>query len=323
MSWKDRNVLITGVGGFVGSRLAMRLNDEGANVVGLVRNINSLPPTIANDINVLIGDICDYDDLCEAISFYEIDTIYHFAAYAIVRVSSKDPMTTYRVNVMGTANLLEAARNVGRVERIVVASSDKAYGDHVSLPYTENHSLQPRNTYDTSKACMDMVSRSYAWNYDMPIFVSRCSNIYGPGDMNLSRIIPNTIRRASEGKPPQLYSDVEKMKREFVYINDVIDAYLKMGDVRTNVFTGEAYNVGGTGEVEIYELVDKISKILGVEESPIVLPRDPLFKEIERQYIDASKLERDMKWKPTTSLDEGLHRTVDWYLDYYEKGLYK
>jgi len=329
MGWKNKNVLITGINGFIGTALARRLLLEGANVSGLVKEISHAADILYHgNCKLFTGDICDYTTLSEIISLQEIDVIFHFAAFAIVRSSSKDPMSTYRINVMGTVNVLEAARNVGRCKSIVVASSDKAYGDHEELPYTEDFALQPKNTYDTSKACMDMIARSYAHNYDMPICVTRCSNVYGPGDMSLSRIVPNTIKLILDGKGPMLYSDIESMEREFIYIDDVVEAYLKLGTgycalKPIKAPQGEAYNIGGTGPVKIYDLAAKISELMGSKKKPFVSRRDPLFKEIQRQYIDASKLLTIHAWKPQIDLDEGLKRTVEWYKSFYIDGEYK
>lgn len=312
-TWSGKNVLVTGVNGFVGSRVADALLNLGANVTGLVRDVNKKHGAILSSCNIVLGNITDYKFLCEVISGNEIDVIFHFAANAIVRIAAKDPLNAYDINVMGTVALLEAARHVGRCQSIVVASSDKAYGDHEELPYRETHALQPNNTYDTSKACMDMIARSYAKNYDMPVCVTRCSNIYGPGDHNFSRIIPNTIRKILEGGRPVLYSDIENMEREFIYIDDVVEACLLLAEKGKSV-AGEAFNIGGTGAVSISALVQKIMNIMGRPEVEIeVVPRDPIFKEIGRQYIDASKLAAATEWMPHLNLDEGLRRTVDWY----------
>lgn len=320
-----KNVLITGAGGFIGSKLAERILGLVAvgdveSVVGIARDVD--PWLQRGQMRVCIGDICDYDFVRRVISDNEIDTIFHLAASAIVRISAADPMSAYRTNVMGTVSVLEAARSVGKCKSIVVASSDKAYGDHDTLPYLETHPLQPKNTYDTSKACMDMISRSYATNYGMPVVVTRCSNVYGPGDRNLSRIIPNTIRRLAQNADPVLYSDIENMEREFIYIDDVIDAYIELAMYTkfNKDYWGEAYNIGGTGPVKIRELVEQICKIMNSLRSPQIVQRDPNFIEIQKQYIDAGKLSKDCGWRPMVDLQEGLKRTIDGYLCYLNTG---
>lgn len=315
--WRGRNVLITGVTGFIGSALAERLVKRGAIVSGLANDFKCVRrDSVVSSVRIMFGDVYDYEKMCELISSNEVDTIFHLAAYSIVRVAAHDPLSTYRVNVMGTAALLEAARNVGKVRQIIVASSDKAYGDHETLPYVESHPLQPRNTYDTSKACMDMIARTYATNYGMPVCVTRCSNVYGPGDRNLSRIVPNTIRRVLSGKCPQLYSDVETMEREFIFIDDVIDALEMLGSADPQDTREEAYNIGGTGPIKIRDFVEMIAKeadqnFCGEIE---IVERDEVFREIRKQYIDASKLMCGFGWRPKTDVKVGLKKTVAWYL---------
>lgn len=311
--WKGKNVLVTGINGFVGSSVAKRLVSADANVTGIVRDINSNHGDLLARCNIALGSITDYHFLSDVISKNEIDVIFHFAANSIVRISARDPMNTYDVNVMGTVALLEAARNVGRCRSIVVASSDKAYGDHVVLPYVENFPLIPRNTYDTSKACMDMISRSYASNYDMPICVTRCSNIYGPGDYNFSRIIPNTVRRILDGKNPVLYSDIKEMEREFIFIDDVVDACIRLAEVAP-LHAGVAFNIGGTGPVSIESVVKSIGDIMGVKDAFVeTIERESSFREIKRQCINADLLNDATGWNPSVSLFDGLRITVDWY----------
>ena len=313
MSWKGKKVLITGISGFIGSNLARRLVELGADVSGIVRSTNLDNEDILSKCNVYTGDICDYDFIRQIISSNEIDTVFHLAAYAIVRISARDPMTTYAVNVMGTVSLLEACRSVGKCSKIIVASSDKAYGDHDRLPYNESFPLQPKNTYDVSKACMDMIAQSYAHNYGMPVVVTRCSNVYGPYDYNKSRIIPNTIIRLLEGKKPTLYSDVEMMEREFIYIQDVVDAYLMLAECKINR-PHPVYNIGIDNPIRIRKLVEMISTLVtGKVVPPEIIIREPAFKEIERQCIDPSKLTEDTGWSPRDYLESGLHKTIGWY----------
>lgn len=311
--WQGRSVLITGITGFVGSSIAQRLLNEGAEVTGIVKDVRGDERGFMHRCNIALGNITDYDLLRSTISRYEVDTIFHLAANAIVRVAAQDPFSAYDVNVMGTVALLEAARNVGKCRSIVVASSDKAYGDHADLPYRETLALQPKNTYDTSKACMDMVARSYAQNYRMPVCVTRCSNIYGPGDRNFSRIIPNTVAKILDGKKPVLYRSIERMEREFIYIDDVVDAFVRLA-LAGGTVAGEAFNVGGTGPVKIRDLVEKIAALMGKPDIGVeIKDRDEVFKEIERQYIDATKIKECVGWEPMTSLDVGLSKTVDYY----------
>jgi CDP-glucose 4,6-dehydratase len=306
------NVFVTGASGFIGSAISQALIKNGANVNCLVRAKNKENEKKLEGATIYEGDILDYRLMCEIISSQEIDYIFHLAASAIVRISARDPMTTYNTNVMGTVTLLEAARNVGRCKKIIVASSDKAYGDHEVLPYTEKMPLQPKNTYDTSKACSDMIARSYAHNYSMPIVVTRCSNVYGPGDPNESRIIPNSIIRVMKGQPPILYSDVSSMEREFIYIDDVVEAFLNLSlsDSRTN---GIAFNVGGTGSIVVSDMTKMILRLMSSKLEPEIIQRENVFKEIKKQYIDASLLTAATGWTAKTFIEEGLSKTINWY----------
>ena len=309
---KGKNVLVTGASGFIGGCLSQKLLELGANVTCLVRATGWQSELDLTGATVFEGDVTDYNLMCEIISSKEIEYIFHLAANAIVRVAARDPMSTYNTNVMGTVSLLEAARNVGRCKKIVVASSDKAYGDHDVLPYVEGMALQPKNTYDTSKACADMIARTYALNYSMPIVVTRCSNVYGPGDPNQSRIIPNSIVKILKGEPPMLYSDVSIMEREFIFIDDVIAACLFLAESGPET-NGEAFNVGGTGAVAVAEVVDMILTLMKSDLKPNIVPREPVFKEILKQYIDAGKLRNAVGWAPKVELLEGLKKTIKWY----------
>ncbi len=320
--WKNKRVLVTGVTGFVGGAIAKYLHTNYAFVVGLIHDFpgGGEPPEYIDSVDsIVIGDVTNYNLMRQTIAKYEIDFVFHLAASAIVRISAQDPMTAYHTNVMGTVALLEAVRNVRPQANVIVASSDKAYGHHDLLPYTEDHALQPLNTYDTSKACMDMISRSYAHNYDMNVVVTRCSNIYGPGDKNISRIIPNTILRAKRGESPILYKDIENMQREFIYISDVVNAYCMLAEDLSyirNAVSGKAFNIGGNGPSKMRDVVEMLLDILGKKDLEIkIIDRNNLFKEIDEQYIDAKKLRELTAWRPFISLREGLEMTVPFYSD--------
>lgn len=308
---KGKNVLVTGAAGFIGGCLSEALLEMGANVTCLIRSMGTAPAGLVG-ATIFTGEVTDYKLMCDIISSQEIEYIFHLAANAIVRIAARDPMSTYNTNVMGTVALLEAARNVGRCKKIVVASSDKAYGDHEVLPYVETMALQPKNTYDTSKACADMIARTYAHNYSMPIVVTRCSNVYGPGDPNQSRIIPSSIVKVLNGEPPMLYSDVNVMEREFIYIDDVINACLALAESGPET-NGEAFNIGGTGAVAVSEVVSIILQLLKSDIQPNVVQREAAFKEIQRQYIDADKLTKATGWRSHVSLTEGLRKTIRSY----------
>lgn len=310
---KGKRVLITGAGGFIGGALASALVNQGALVWAGYKD-TPLSSCLDRNLTAIQLDVTDLDRVRDVISAHEIEYVYHLAANAIVRVSAKDPLSTYQSNVMGTVTVLEACRAVGKqVKKIIVASSDKAYGDHEELPYREDFALIPKNSYDTSKACCDMIARSYAHNYDMPVIVTRCSNVYGPGDLNMSRIIPNTICRVLSDKQPELYSDIQNMEREFIFIDDVVEAYI---DLTVSSEDGQAYNIGGTGPISISLLVEVICDLAGKPRTFLVKERtDKFFREIQKQCIDADKIYRQNSWFPKTSLIDGLKKTIEFYRD--------
>lgn len=321
MGMKGKKVLVTGAAGFIGCALSNELVQQGAHVFCLVRAHNPMYEHWLMGTTVYVGDVTSYDLVREIISSNEIDIVFHLAANAIVRVSARDPVSTYKTNVMGTVSVLEACRSVGRCEKIIVASSDKAYGDHEKLPYLESTPLRPKNTYDASKACADIVARSYALNYDMPIIVTRCSNVYGPGDLNMSRLIPNTVTRLIRGEAPILYSDVSGMEREFIYIDDVVSANIALALSGEHAH-GCGVNVGGTSEgaIPIKHLVDEICLMFGTDLKPEIVRREAVFKEIQKQYIDSSFLQGITDWKPKFSLQQGLKETIQWYKGYAAGG---
>lgn len=322
--WKDRNVLITGIGGFVAFSIATKLVELGANVTGVIKDFNSMAsqklamsPQVVSKLNYTVGDICDYEFLRRTINKYEISTCFHLAAVSTVRICSRDPLVAFRTNVEGTWNVLEACRSGKTVNSIVVASTDKCYGAPKKLPYLEDDVLGGLATYDASKACTDIISRSFAFNYDLPVAVTRCCNVYGPGDLNLSRIIPNTIRRTVSGQPAMLYRDSADMIREFIYIEDVVDAYLKIAE-NIGVTKGKAYNVGTDEYLRVEDFVNKIYACMGVSPNVEIKDREAEFKEIPEQYLDSSRIEKELGWSPKYNIDSGLKKTVDWYVNFFQ-----
>jgi CDP-glucose 4,6-dehydratase len=307
------NVLVTGANGFVGSALCQRLSDMGVRVVGLVKDRNyKSRRDVLEKISVVHGDLRDFDTVRYAMSHYEIDTVFHLGAVTILKVSVKDPLTCYQINVMGTANLLEAARQTG-VKKVVVASSDKAYGTYENLPYKETYAVQSSpDPYSTSKACTDLIAQSYGKDeYGLDVSILRAGNIYGPGDLNMSRLMPRSILRCFDDNPPQIYNGVHLFKREFMYIDDVIDAYLTVCEKGER---GGAYNVGGAGYQTIGDTANKIVELTGCTKEPEIVGKD--FLEIEEQYLDPTKLEA-LGWKCKYKIDEGLKKAVEWYRKYY------
>ena len=303
-----KNILITGINGFVGGSLAEKELSMGNNVIGIVRDINNkTQPDILNRCTVIRGDILDADLVDRVVGDYEVDVIYHLAALSIVRIADKNPLNCYKSNILGTVNVLEAVRKINSKIKIVIASSDKSYGTHDKLPYTEDMKLQPDDPYATSKACADLIAQSYFKTYGLNVNVIRCANIYGLRDMNLSRLIPNTILKILAGKKPQIYSGVLHFKREFLFIEDVCEAYHLLS---TKGEAGEIYNIGDDEFVTIQEAVEHISEILNFNGEYEIIEKD--FLEIPFQYMSADKL-KSLGWSKSHSFKEGLIKTIDWY----------
>jgi CDP-glucose 4,6-dehydratase len=305
------NVLITGINGFIGRALATECYSqiEGSTVVGLGFDQHLDIDTVPCH-HYVSGDMRDYKFIRRIIGDYEINTIYHLAAQSIVRICANDPVSAYEINVMGTVNLMEAVREVGKntVSSIVVSTSDKAVG-HAPSPYTEETPLNPLYTYECTKTCQDIVARNFFHNYGLPVVVARCGNVYGPGDPNMSRIIPRAMSNLLRGHQPVLYSGVTNYVREFIYIDDVVRAFMLLSEKGKR---GDAYCVGGTTPIKILDLMNLIIEISGKQEEVIIEEKNDLFKEIEVQYLNASKLNA-LGWTPRISLEEGLTRTFHYY----------
>jgi CDP-glucose 4,6-dehydratase len=317
MNWAGNTVLVTGATGLVGSWLVRRLLGGGARVVALVRDWDPQSELIrCGDIQrcvVVSGHLEDYGTLERAISEQEVQTVFHLGAQAIVGTAFRSPLLTFESNIRGTYNLLEACR-VHRdvVHRIVVASSDKAYGEAAVLPYTEDMPAQGRHPYDVSKSCADLLAHTYAQTYGMNIAVARCGNIYGGGDLNWSRIVPGSIRLVLEGKPPLLRSD-GTFTRDYLYVEDVVDAYLTLAQrVDQPGVRGEAFNFSPERQLTVLELTNLLLAVLGRSDLQPVI-QNQARAEIRDQYLDAGKARRVLGWEARIPLREGLERTVAWY----------
>lgn len=318
--WKDKRVFVTGATGLVGSSLVKELIDQKAFVVALVSDVDPNSEMYrsgaANKITVVNGRLEDYACLERAISEYEIDTVFHLGAQAIVTVAYRSPLLTFESNIRGTYNLLEACRiHRPLVKRVVVASSDKAYGDVDVLPYTEEMPPLGRFPYDVSKSCTDLLSRSYYETYELPAVVARCGNIYGEGDINWSRIIPGTIRSLRKNEQPIIRSD-GKFTRDYVYVKDVVGSYMLLAENLENPkVVGKAFNFGPNNPYSVIEVVDAVRKAMNkMDIEPKIL--DSVQAEIRDQHLD-SKLATDiLKWKPQYTLEDGIKATVPWYEKY-------
>jgi CDP-glucose 4,6-dehydratase len=315
--WKGRNVFVTGAMGFVGSNLTKHLVKNNARVICLQRDEthpNSLDLLDLRDrVTVVRGELEDLDLLTRILNEYEIDAVFHLAAQAIVGAANRSPISTFETNIRGTYMLLEACRVNPTVKRVVVASSDKAYGSNPTLPYLEDFPLQGVFPYDVSKSCTDLISKSFAVTYDLPIIVTRSANIYGPADINLSRIIPGTIVSVLKHEDPIIRSDGSPI-REFVFVDDVCYAYLMLAE-RADEFTGEAFNIGTNDSINILELTNRIIDLAGKSDivKPNILLKEKIRYEIDAQYLSAEKLGRFAGWSADVSLDDGLRLSIEWY----------
>ena len=317
--WEDRKVFVTGCTGLLGSWLTKALVEKGANVIGVIRDL--VPKSNLNwskfneEITIVRGEVEDYFLLERAINEYEIDTVFHLAAQTIVTIANRNPLSTFETNIKGTWNVLEACRRAPLVNRIVVASSDKAYGEQEKLPYDENTPLEGRHPYDVSKSCADLLCRAYHETYKLPVCVTRCGNFYGGGDLNFNRIVPGTIHSVLKKERPIIRSD-GTLIRDYFYIEDAVEAYLLLVQKMDNKeIHGEAFNFSNELQLTVLEMVEKILEVMGSNSKPIIL--NEATQEIKHQYLSAKKAKEMLGWKSQYTLEEGLRRTIKWYENFF------
>jgi CDP-glucose 4,6-dehydratase len=318
MNWKGRNVLVTGAEGFIGSNIATTLCDKGARVSTIVRDLKKETPLNRIDkksqVNRIRGDLVRFEDCERTINEYDIDFCFHVAAQALVGPASRSPLSTFESNIKGTWNVLEACRLHPQVKGIVVASSDKAYGQQKKLPYTEDSPLDGYYPYDASKACTEILARCYYKTYKLPLAITRCANIYGPGDLNESRIIPDAIMTLLRKVELTIRSDGTP-ERDYMYVKDAVSAYLTLAEnLGKEGVCGSAFNFGTGKPISVIELFKRIAKAMGVEKSaspPKILGSAK--HEIDRQYLDSSRAKKVLGWEPRYTLDSGLKESIEWY----------
>jgi CDP-glucose 4,6-dehydratase len=310
------SVFVTGAYGLLGGWLVKALLQRGARVTVLKRDALPLSALAAEGterrVTVIRGDLTDPPLIERVLSEYEVDTVFHLGAQSIVSIANKSPLSTFETNIRGTWILLEACRHAG-VRRTIVAASDKAYGPHDELPYRETFALQPRHPYDVSKAAADMLARTYWHTFGLPVAVTRLANMYGGGDFNLSRLVPDAVLAAIDGRAPIIRSDGTP-QRDFLYVEDAVAAYLAICELLAEGRgAGEAFNAGGGRPRSVLEVVELICEIAGTGVKPEVRGSGTPSGEIERQWIDSGKLRAGTGWEPRLDLEEGLRRTVAWY----------
>ncbi|MEJ7875262.1 MAG: GDP-mannose 4,6-dehydratase [Solirubrobacterales bacterium] len=317
------NSLVTGARGFVGGWLAKALLERGDQVVSFDKRRLAEKPSavgmlgIEDDLIQVEGNLSDASELERVLSENRIDTVFHLAAETIVSTVQASPVQGFESNVRGTWMLLQACLEQG-VERVVFASSDKAYGAHDELPYREDFPLQPTAPYEASKAAADLIARSYWHSYGLPIAVTRFANIYGGGDLNFSRLVPEAVSAALDGRAPVLRSDGSP-ERDFLYVEDAAAAYLAIADgLERDDVRGEAFNAGGGRSYPVLEVIKLIARLAGTGVEPDVRGTGNPEGEIDRQYVDPSKLRETLGWEPRVGLEEGLGRTIDWYREHPE-----
>ena len=321
--WLDRPVFVTGATGLVGSALVRRLAESGADVVCLIRDWvpqSELVQTgLFSQVKVVRGHICDQPLLERVLGEYEIDTVIHLAAQTIVTIANRNPVGTFETNIQGTWSLLEACRRSPKVKQIVVASSDKAYGDQEIMPYAEDAPLQGQHPYDVSKSCADLIAHTYAVTYNLPVVITRCGNFYGGGDLNWNRIVPGTIRSILRGQAPIIRSD-GRFVRDYFYVEDGAAAYMYLAEKLSEnpAILGQAYNFSNERPLTVLDLVNLITLEMGFSQPPQIL--NEANNEIRVQVLSAAKARSDLGWSSLYTLEDGIRQTIQWYREFLKNG---
>lgn len=319
--WKGRSVFVTGASGILGSHLSEALVAAGADLTILLRDdvpSSRLVETgISSKVNTVRGEAEDYWVIERALNEYEVDTVFHLGAQTIVGAANRSPLGTFRSNIEGTWNVMEACRNSKLVSRVAFASSDKAYGEQEKLPYTEDAPLQGRHPYDVSKSCSDLIAQSYFHTYGLPVCISRCGNLYGPGDLNFNRIIPGTIKSALIGEAPIIRSDGTYI-RDYLYVKDAANAYLKLAEnMGKKEIGGEAFNFSTANKLSVLEVVDAVLSAMGSDLEPKILGEAK--GEIRNQYLSSEKAKSLLNWEAEYPIEKGLEETIPWYSAYIKR----
>jgi CDP-glucose 4,6-dehydratase len=308
--FRGKNVLITGIGGFVGARLAKRLTALGSNIYGISK---TEPITAVNAKKILNANIIEHGAISRFIKDSKINICFHLAGESLVESGQKNPYSTFKVNIEGTLNILDSAMK-NNMERLIIASTSHVYGKN-KVPYFESYMPRPTRPYETSKACTDLIAESYAETFNMPVLIPRFVNIYGPGDLNFNRLIPKTIKSVISNKSPKMWGG--SVLRDYLFIDDAIEAYLMLAKVDIGkVKGGRVFNFGSNNVINVLDLVKKIIKISG-RSYKIDKIGDNRIGEIKSQYVSWRKANRLLGWTPKTTLSDGLAKTIKWYKHYF------
>ncbi len=314
--WQDRRVFVTGATGLVGGWVVKHLLKKGADVVALVRDYvpqsHFYSDQLSSKVVSVRGDLSDTLFLERVLGEYEIQTVLHLAAQTIVPIANRNPLSTFESNIAGTWNLLEACRRSSLVKQIVVASSDKAYGDVADLPYNETMPLRAVHPYDVSKACADMITQSYAKSFGVPAVITRCGNFFGGGDLNWNRIVPGTIRSIIRNQQPIIRSD-GTLIRDYIYVEDAASAYLSLAEkiAENPSLLGETFNFSNETQLSASQMVQKIIELMQSNLKPVIMGENS--GEIQDQYLDSTKAKTLLGWQPVFGLEKGLLATIEWY----------
>lgn len=318
--WADKKVFITGANGLLGSHMVKSLLAQGVSPYILYYDEN--PGSVfdeekmADRSTLIRGDIRDLDLIQKTLSDYRIDTIFHLAAQPIVDHAVDDPLETFEVNIQGTWNILEAAKRHMPIERVIVASSDKAYGHQDTLPYQENiHALKGVFPYEVSKSCADLLCQSYFRTFQVPVCVTRCTNLYGPGDLKMNRIIPHTIRSLYYNEAPVI-RDVSESLRDYLFIEDAVAGYLRLAEKMDKEIHGHAFNFSTNVPLSVLEVINIIGHEMGKSIPPRIIETKKF--EIHSQYASFEKAKNVLDWKPTVDFQTGIRQTIPWYTKYFD-----
>ena len=310
--------MVTGCTGLLGSWLTETLVEVGCNVVGLIRDAvpesRLISSQVVQRINVVLGEVEDYPLIERILNEYQVQTVFHLAAQTIVGIANQNPLSTFETNIRGTWHVLEACRRTSWVEGIVLASSDKAYGEHEHLPYDETAPLQGMHPYDVSKTCADLMAQAYHQTYGLPVSITRCGNLFGPGDANFNCLIPGTIRSVIRGEAPVIRSN-GKFSRDYVYIEDAARAYMLVAEKIADgpAVQGNAFNFSYEYPLTALEVVEKITACMErTDLKPII--QNAAQNEIPHQYLSAKKARDILGWQAEHDFESGLERTIPWYV---------